>query len=339
MQPAIALQSVATNPVDEDQLVSVYRYATTNGGIAEVQDVAADLSLEIDEVSGAVEQLIENRLLREDRGSDRYLVAVDPEIAAATLVSPMEREIYRRREQIAQIKERTDRYRQDYFRMNGDASSSGPAEVVTGSMEVRGYLKVASEACREEIMVLQSGKQDVEEFNDLLRVCERLRGRGVAVRVVCQHRSRADLITRMKIKSVGDAGGEVRTLSHIPRTAVVFDQSKAVLLGTSGGETTASVVNTSDVIEFLLDLFNHLWEAATVVDCFESGYAEVADDLQRTIAGLMAQGFTDEVLARKLGMSVRSARRHIAVLMRELNAVSRFQAGVQAGRHSLVPAS
>jgi hypothetical protein len=35
-------------------------------------------------------------------------------------------------------------------------------------------------------------------------------------------------------------------------------------------------------------------------------------------------------------MSVRTARRHIATLMRELDAVSRFQAGVLAARRSLV---
>jgi DNA-binding NarL/FixJ family response regulator len=52
----------------------------------------------------------------------------------------------------------------------------------------------------------------------------------------------------------------------------------------------------------------------------------------------MAKGYTDEVLARKLGMSVRTCRRHIASLMRRLDAVSRFQAGVRAGRRQLVEA-
>lgn len=62
----------------------------------------------------------------------------------------------------------------------------------------------------------------------------------------------------------------------------------------------------------------------------------MAEDLQLAIAGLMAKGFTDEVLARKLGMSVRTCRRHIAALMRDLDAVSRFQAGVRAASHRLL---
>lgn len=340
MHPATVLHSVSTavrtREIDEDHLASVYRYATTNGGIAAVEDVAADLSLEIDDVTGVVDQLVAVRLLREDSGEDRRLVAVDPELAATLLVSPMESEIYRRRELIAQVWARTERLREHYAQAGRPASTLTPIERVSGTMEVRGYLKVAGEACRCTALVLQSGKQDLAEFRDLLQLCSQLLARGVAVRIVCQHRSRADLTTRMKIKNVTTEGASVRTVSHIPRAAVVFDGSVAVLLGGTDDEPTAARVDNDDVVGFLMDMFNHLWDAATPVDSFESGYAEVAADLQQTIAGLMARGYTDEVLARKLGMSVRTCRRHIAALMRDLGAVSRFQAGVQASQRSLV---
>ncbi len=323
-------------PDHEDHLTNVYRYAARMGGIASVEAVAADLGLAIYDVNEAIDHLVASRLLRQEHGPEPLLVAVDPEVASLLLVSPMEREIYQRRELIAQIRERTERFRQDYARTAGTAPELSSVEHVAGTMEVRGYLKVASESCRDEIMVLQSGQQDAEEFDDFLRVCARMLERGVAVRIVCQHRSRADLTTRMKIKSMTDAGALVRTVSHVPRAAVVFDRTLAVLLGSADGETTASRVRNDDVVEFLLDVFNHLWDVATPVDSVESGYAEVADDLRQTIAGLMAKGFTDEVLARKLGMSVRTCRRHIASLMRDLDAVSRFQAGVQSVRRSLL---
>jgi DNA-binding CsgD family transcriptional regulator len=217
-------------------------------------------------------------------------------------------------------------------------AAAGATVRVSGAPEVRGYLKVTSDNCQREVMMLQAGKQDTEEFDDFLQVCLQLLERGVAVRIVCQHRSRADLTTRMKIKRVADAGAQVRTASHIPRTAVVFDRSLAVLLGADQGDVTAAQVADEDMVEFLVDVFDHLWDGASPVDTRDTGYAEVADDLQQTIAGLMAKGYTDEVLARKLGMSVRTCRRHIATLMRELDAVSRFQAGVRAGRRQLVEA-
>lgn len=346
MQPAIALHSVPTDPIDEEHLAAVYRYAASHAGIGDYTDVAADLGIAPDAVGSAVEQLLDNRLLRRTRGADALLVAVDPDVAAAVLVSPIEREIYRSRELIAQVAERTERYRADFSAADGRSGGDGGTgriEHLTGTMEVRGYLKVLSESCHDEVLVVRSGKQDADDFNDLLGVCGQLLSGGVAVRIVCLHRSRGDLVIRTKLNRLTEAGAEIRTLSHIPRSAVVFDRAKAVLLDSAGsadGETTAACVRDDDVaVPFLLDLFEHLWETAAPIDIAEHGYAEVADDLQRSIVSLLALGLTDEVVARKLGMSVRSVRRHIASLLQDLGAVSRFQAGVQAGRNSLVNAS
>jgi DNA-binding CsgD family transcriptional regulator len=338
MQSAAVIRG-GTTPFLEDHIASVYRYAARKGGIAAVETVAADLGLAIDDVNQAIDYLIESRLLRHEFDTGSRLVPVDPDVAAVLLVSPMEREIYQRRELIARIRERTEVFRQEYAGTGRPPADLTSIERVSGSMEVSGYLKMAGDACREDIMVLQSSKRGTEEFDDLLRVCADLLDRGIAVRILCQHRTRADLTMRTRMKSLADGGALVRTVSHIPRAAVVFDRSLAVLLGSDSGETTASRVRDDAVVRFLLDLFNHLWDAATPLERFESGYAEVATDLQQTIASLMAKGFTDEVLARKLGMSVRTCRRHIATLMRDLDAVSRFQAGVQAAQRSLVRAA
>jgi DNA-binding CsgD family transcriptional regulator len=336
MKTKPALQPVSTRPIEEHVLESVYRYAVTNGGIASPEDLASDLSLERDEVETLLEILLERRLLRVEQDLGGRLAAVDPEIAASLLVSPMKREIYHRHELIAQVHERTERLRDDYARSGGTRPEAMTIERVNGEVEVRGYLKLKSETCKEQVLALQSGQLGGEAFDDFLRLCLRLLQRGVEVRILCQHRSRADLITRMKLRTLIEAGGRVRTVSNIPRAAVVLDRRTAVLLGFSESDTAASGVSNEDVVQFLLDLFENLWEAATPVESVDSGYAEVAGDLQHTIVSLMAKGFTDEVLARRLGMSVRTCRRHIATLMRDLDAVSRFQAGVEAGRRAIV---
>ncbi|MGH3859111.1 hypothetical protein [Actinokineospora sp.] len=333
MNSVTALRPEIT-PLVGAHLIDVYRYATRRGAIESVEQAAVDLALTVHEVNATVNHLIESRLLRVD--PDRRLVPVDPEVAAALLVSPMEREIYQRRELIAQIRERTDVFRQDYVHTGLRGAASASVESVSGTMEVRGLLKVASDACREEMLVLLSGTVDTDDFDDFMGVCDRLLSRGVAVRVVCGHKSRTDFATRVKIKKLIDAGAVVRTASHIPRAAAVFDRSSAVLLGDGAAEASASRVRHDEVVEFLLAVIDHLWDSATPLESFESGYAEVADELQQTVACLMAKGFTDEVVARKLGMSVRTCRRHIAALMSDLHAVSRFQAGVQAAQKCLV---
>jgi DNA-binding CsgD family transcriptional regulator/sugar-specific transcriptional regulator TrmB len=321
-------------PVQQEQLTAVYRYAVTRGGLPAVSTAAIELGLAPELVAEVVSQLLAQRLLREDVDNPQLLVAVDPELAGRLLVSPLEREIYQRRELIAQVQAQTELFRPDFSRTD----RPGQAEIsrIAGHQQVRGCLQLAGDSCREEILVLQAGRQDTEDFDELLRLCEQLLERGVSVRIVCQHRSRADLTTRMKLKRVIDAGGQVRTASHLPRAAVVFDRTLAVLVGAESEPACASQIRDESVVGFLLDLFGQLWDEATPVAGADAGYAEAADDLQQAIVAMMARGFTDEVLARKLGMSLRTCRRHIAALMRDLDAVSRFQAGVRAGQTSLV---
>lgn len=50
------------------------------------------------------------------------------------------------------------------------------------------------------------------------------------------------------------------------------------------------------------------------------------------VVRLLAQGHTDAVAARKLGISERQFRRHVSGLMQDLEASSRFQAGIEAAR-------
>lgn len=333
---AVTMLHSVPPPVREEHLTSVYRHAVISGGIGDNQAVATALGLAADEVGEVVSRLLTSRLLREDAADPDLLVAVDPELAARLTVTPMEREIYQRRELIAQVQSQAELFREDYARGSRAAATPPPISHIAGPQEVRGCLELAGDACRDEVLVLQSGRQDTEDFDGLLRLCLNLLQRGIAVRIVCQHRSRADLSTRMKLKRVIDAGARVRTASHIPRAAVVFDRELAVLLEAGAGQAAASQLRDGAVIAFLLDLFEHQWNDASPVEGCDTGYAEVAGDLQQTIAAMMARGFTDEVLARKLGMSLRTCRRHIAALMHDLDAVSRFQAGVRASRASLV---
>ena len=46
----------------------------------------------------------------------------------------------------------------------------------------------------------------------------------------------------------------------------------------------------------------------------------------------MGEGDKDEAISRKLSVSVRTCRRHIADYMTQVGATSRFQAGVIAAR-------
>ncbi|GAA2740301.1 helix-turn-helix transcriptional regulator [Kitasatospora cinereorecta] len=59
-------------------------------------------------------------------------------------------------------------------------------------------------------------------------------------------------------------------------------------------------------------------------------------DRERDLLVLLAQGLTDDVVAKRLCVSVRTERRMVAELMRRLGASGRFEAGVKAVRRSWI---
>jgi DNA-binding CsgD family transcriptional regulator len=313
--------------VPDDREAELYRYAVCRGEIVSPERAAADLALPTGEVFAAVTRLVELHLLRTDGPTGRYL-PMDPEVAATLLISPVERAMYQRRELADRLRDRIDAITRPAVEVSEPV---GAIDSLEGVAEIRGLFKLAAEVCRDEMVVLRPGHDDDELLDELLAPCYSVLERSVSVRVVCPHRSRAGFASRAKAKRLIADGAEIRTLSQVPQAAVVFDRSLAVMFSfDEEGYPTARRVRDRNVVRFLLDMFGQLWDSATPFAAEDTGYADAIDDLQQSVARLMAQGLTDEVVARRLGMSVRTCRRHIAALLQNLDAVSRFQAGVLA---------
>jgi DNA-binding CsgD family transcriptional regulator len=321
--------------VPDDLEADIYRYAVRLGEIVSPERAAADLALPTGEVFAAVTRLVELHLLRTDGSTGRYL-PMDPEVAATLLISPVERAMYQRRELADRLRDRIDAITRPAVEVSEPV---GAIDSLEGVAEIRGLFKLAAEVCRDEMVVLRPGHDDDELLDELLAPCYSVLERAVSVRVVCPHRSRAGFATRAKAKRLITDGAEIRTLSQVPQAAVVFDRTLAVMFSfDEDGYPTARRVRDRNVVRFLLDMFGQLWDNATPFAAEDTGYADAIDDLQQSVARLMAQGLTDEVVARRLGMSVRTCRRHIAALLQNLDAVSRFQAGVLAASRLTMPA-
>ncbi|MEV6009106.1 hypothetical protein AB0M29_20110 [Streptomyces sp. NPDC051976] len=316
---------------DSGDLVAVYQYATRRGAITpgSIDLVALELGLSPGEVFAAATRLVELRLLRTDEDAGSALVPLDPHAAATLLTSPIERAILQQRELADRLRARIDSI------AGGPAGAEGPLGVidtVEGEAEIRGLLRLAACDCRTEAIVLRPGHDARIAPDDLFDACYDALGREIDVRVLSPHRDRADFASRARAKKLAERGAAIRTIRSVPQTAVVFDRALAVVV-TAGGDQglpTARQVRDETMIRCTVDMFDLLWDGAAPFALEETGYAEdINDDLQRSIARLMAQGLTDEVVARRLDMSVRTCRRHIAALLRSLGSVSRFQAGVQ----------
>lgn len=126
-------------------------------------------------------------------------------------------------------------------------------------------------------------------------------------------------------------GEQVRLASEIPTRMFILGDAHAVLPEPLGFADEPRVqVRQRSVVAALTMWFEALWQRAAPVPELDTG--EARPDLRRFLLELLAAGSTDEVIARTLGVSLRTVRRRIATIMAELGVDSRFQAGVEAAR-------
>lgn len=156
--------------------------------------------------------------------------------------------------------------------------------------------------------------------------------RGVRIRAVFpdETRTRPGLCTHLAGLSM--AGVEVRTTGDVPLDTLVVDGELAVMPSEeSAGAVT--VVRLAGVITSATELFQRIWPYAVPLgssDGFDEVDGEGLTDREREVMALLALGATDELAASQLGVSVRTVRRAVSMLMDRLGARSRFQAGVKA---------
>jgi DNA-binding CsgD family transcriptional regulator len=157
------------------------------------------------------------------------------------------------------------------------------------------------------------------------------------MKVIYQHTARNDVPTRSYVREVAARGAHVRTSNEIFDRMIIFDRRVAfVPHEMPDGSIGAAVMHEPAMVGLLLRIHEHVWRSASVFDPKEAAYGETFDEVRATILELLASGLKDEVIARRLGMSARTCRRHISRLMSELSAASRFQAGVAAATIGLV---
>jgi DNA-binding CsgD family transcriptional regulator len=184
--------------------------------------------------------------------------------------------------------------------------------------------------CRRELLVLQPR---LAEPALAPRWYEAARRRGARVRTIYQNAARYHLPTEGFVAAVAGPGVEFRTVAELPVTVLAADRLAALLPGEDG---PAVLVRHPLLVEPLARVAEEAWARATPFDPADPQPAGTAEDTRLAVLRLLATGAKDDAVARRLGMSVRTCRRHVAELLEALGAGSRFQAGVEAARRRLI---
>lgn len=137
---------------------------------------------------------------------------------------------------------------------------------------------------------------------------------------------------RQFARLAAEAGTEIRTGSAPDQAMLAVDGVTALLPSDS---RTVAVISAPGVVRTLCGFADIAWSHAAAAPSTAPADDAVHRTLQQRIVALLADGAKDETIARALGMSVRTCRRHIADIMQRLDAVSRFQAGANAVRFGL----
>jgi hypothetical protein len=130
-----------------------------------------------------------------------------------------------------------------------------------------------------------------------------------------------------------EAGEHVRILADVPIRLGVMGRTAAVIAEEHGVPSERGlVVRRSALVGALTVVFETLWEKAVAVPGFDGQRPDIDAGRRRLLLDQLARGAKDEQVARALGVSLRTVRRRVADLLVELDADSRFEAGVEAVR-------
>ncbi|MFI6515735.1 LuxR C-terminal-related transcriptional regulator [Spirillospora sp. NPDC050679] len=136
------------------------------------------------------------------------------------------------------------------------------------------------------------------------------------------------------IRAAVEAGEQARLLPRIGMKMKIADEAIALLPLTPTGLSGALLIRSAVVVGALREYFELLWERAIP---FGSARPESPlTDVQANILNLLAQGMPDDNIARHLGLSLTTVRRHISAVREELGVETRFAAGAAAVRRGWI---
>jgi DNA-binding CsgD family transcriptional regulator len=332
LEPAM-LEPLGLDKHSERVYVAILSQPGINAG-----RLAEKLDLPPREVQGALDRLKRLTLLQ-TRPADEGLHAISPEHGMEILLAVQEAELASFQQRVELSRAAAARLIAEHIGLRPD-NGAPEVEYLAGIDAIRSRLGMLSASVRSEVMNFSPTKQAPGDISAGKAATVRYAGTKVRSRSIYSHSALRDPATLEYIQWLVRNGFELRSTPALPSRMVIFDR-KIALLPTSPDDSREGAVvlyGTATVTAFCA-LFDWIWERAIPVDPGTEKSDDVGEAIEIEVILLLAQGYTDETVAKRLSVSPRTSRRIVNSVMRRLGAHSRFQAGVYAERSGLLDRS
>ncbi|MFE7529056.1 helix-turn-helix domain-containing protein [Kitasatospora sp. NPDC057542] len=298
-----------------------------------VAALGARLALPEQQVRQALDTLSELALLRPSADREGELRAVSPEVGMEILMARQQAELAAQQLRIEASRAAAAQLIAEYADLR-PASGQPGVEQLTGLDQIRDRLTTLTREVREEVMTFSpDGGQKPENIEAAKPLNLDLLERGVRMRTVYLDSLRNSPHTVEYVNWLVSHGGQVRTVPALPTRMIVVDRTTAVIPIRSDSSAAGAVVLTGQgMLAALCALFETVWADAQPVGTITRLNERGLSAQEQAAVTLLADGHTDDAIAKRLGVSPRTARRIATDLMERLDARSRFQAGVRAAQ-------
>ncbi|MFB7618766.1 LuxR C-terminal-related transcriptional regulator [Kitasatospora sp. NPDC056181] len=186
----------------------------------------------------------------------------------------------------------------------------------------------------ESLTTNPTGVMSAENIAHARPLDERVLRRGVSMRTLLGAAALDDPTTMNYARELTAKGAQIR-ISHAPLERLIICDRSAALTPLDPSHTArgAVLIRESGLVSALVALFERMWSSAQelpAAEDAESDAAEALSHLERKVLKSLYTVDKDESGARDLGISVRTYRKHVATLMRRLDATNRVQVALLA---------
>jgi DNA-binding CsgD family transcriptional regulator len=203
-------------------------------------------------------------------------------------------------------------------------------EVTTGRREVLSWSCELINSAHRDWMTLETFATDMPVTDDYIVAPAPAVKQSVRVRSIYDRAFTQSPVGARIIGSLLADGQEARVLAELPMKMQLADESCVLLPLTPTGTGGAMLVHAHPVVSALRQFFELLWERAVPYGSVRG--APGLTGRQRAVLSLLAQGLTDEAIAKQLSCSTKTVGREAAAIAARLGATSRFAAGAAAQR-------